>query len=294
MTDFEMYAILFGITAIVGLIIKIIYDICINNYTKLRNLFIKLNSYKDLEELNRKVNVVYSPAVLSYLMDQKIEPKKDITATLLKMYAEKVIDIKKTEDRYFFYRGKYNKILNSDEQYLYNCFIENNKLSIVQWAKLVKMEYLKYGFSKEKEDEKTKEKRYRKFSFILTIIMTIVSYILIHQWEMTTFAVCFSFSLLICFVGVELVYEFQRFYLNHNIFLSRKGKNEIKKWLKFEKFIDEYTLIEERNIEETVLFGKYIPYAMALNINKAYRNKMLDIIDINEFCKYMIHIDIEF
>ena len=58
--------------------------------------------------------------------------------------------------------------------------------------------------------------------------------------------------------------------------------------MKFKKFIEEYTLIEERSIEETLIFEKYIPYAMALNINKKYKSKYLKVIDIDELTKYII------
>ena len=66
--------------------------------------------------------------------------------------------------------------------------------------------------------------------------------------------------------------------------LNRKGKDELIKWIKFKKFIKEYSLIKDRKIEEVVLYEKYIPYAMALGINKEYNSS-----EIREFVNdYMI------
>lgn len=91
-----------------------------------RNILIKNETYKDLKELNREIDVKYSPAVLSYLMNQKLETQKDVVATLLNLVANKVIEIKKVNDDYVFLAGenenKYEE-LGEDEKYLFLHFI---------------------------------------------------------------------------------------------------------------------------------------------------------------------------
>lgn len=270
------------------IIMKKLYKVYSKSYIGIRNLSIKKNCFKDLQQLNREINVDYSPAVLSYLMNQEIEPKKDIIAAILNLYAKKIINIKKEGNQYIFLKGDKEKVLSSDEKYLYDCCLENKKISIESWKKSVKEEYLKYGFSKEKENQLKKEKRYKKIFIILTIIMTLLSYKIINKNELIYLFACFSVSLFLNFIMWVFALEFQRVFIDNNMYLTKKGKKEIKQWLNFKKFINEYTLIEERNIEDTIIFGKYIPYAMALNVNKDYKHKKLEIIDIEEFTKYLI------
>ena len=54
--------------------------------------------------------------------------------------------------------------------------------------------------------------------------------------------------------------------------LNEKEEKELIKWMKFENFIKEYTLLSERKLEDVILYEKYITYAMVLNINKEYKN----------------------
>lgn len=276
------------------IIIKKLYWIYSKSYIVIRNLFIKKNSIKDLKQLNREINVDYSPAVLSYLMNQEIEPKKDIIATLLNLYDKKTINIEKQGKQYVFLKGCKEENLNPDEKYIYDCCLENKKINIEYWIKIIKEEYFKYCFSKEKESQVKKEKKYKKIFTVLTIVMALLFYKIINQNELIYFLACLSVSIFVNFIMWIFSLEFQRVFIDNNIYLTKKGKEEIKKWLKFKKFINEYTLIEERTIEETIIFEKYIPYAMALNINKDYQNKKLNMIDIDEFSKYIISNEIVF
>lgn len=268
---------------IVAAFLMILYGIVFSShavfYKKINKIFIKSKMYKDLQQLNREINVQYSPAVLSYLMDNKIEIKKDITATLLNLYERKVIDIEKNENKYIFKKGKKTESLGKDEQYIYQCFTENNYLNVDRWIELIKEEYFKYGFHEERESLK---KKFDKIFYITSIIMaSIIRYGLKETSFEFLILGCVAFVLCGNFMIGHFIYELsvKKYCINKNMLLSNMGKKEIKKWLKFEKFINEYTAIEERTIEETILFGKYIPYAMALNINKEYKNKELEIID---------------
>ena len=46
--------------------------------------------------------------------------------------------------------------------------------------------------------------------------------------------------------------------------LTDKGKNAERKVIAFKKYINEYTLIKEKNIEYRQLLEQYIPYAVSL------------------------------
>ena len=88
------------------------------------------------------------------------------------------------------------------------------------------------------------------------------------------------------FIGTIVGYQFANFMKsseNTNVFLSSYGENELKKWMKFKKFIQEYTLLKERTIEEIAIYESYIPYAIALDVNVQYKNTKFDIFDEKEF-----------
>ena len=46
--------------------------------------------------------------------------------------------------------------------------------------------------------------------------------------------------------------------------------------------MENYTLLKNRNVEEIVIYERYIPYAIALGVNVTYRNTMFDIFDEEE------------
>ena len=53
--------------------------------------------------------------------------------------------------------------------------------------------------------------------------------------------------------------------------LSEKGKAEYKKILKFKYYLEEYTLIKNKDLNHMAVLDWYIPYAIAVNTNKGYR-----------------------
>ena len=65
------------------------------------------------------------------------------------------------------------------------------------------------------------------------------------------------------------------------LLLNSKGKEEFKKWMKFKKFMSEYTLIEDKNVEDVILYEKYIPYSVVLGINNNYEGTIFSVFDEN-------------
>jgi len=243
------------------------------NYFKLsRNILIKNETYKDLKELNREIDVKYSPAVLSYLMNQKLETQKDVVATLLNLVANKVIEIKKVNDDYVFLAGenenKYEE-LGEDEKYLFLHFIYKNEFNKRKWKKYVRDEDKKYEFS-EKMD---KETRSIKISIIVILMCILVIPINFGIRQVMDLGGVIWFVSVLIAIGIGAIWiDYQRFIdEEYDVFLNVKGEEEVKKWLRFKKFIEEYTLIEDRTIGEIQIYEKYIPYSMALNINKEYK-----------------------
>lgn len=302
-------------TTILILVFAAILIIAIKVSEKIGNLFIKIfiairnfrlhvkARYDDLSIMNRDIDADYSPAVLSYLYNLKVEPKKDILATILNLYNKKIMTIEKTENGYNFISTQDINLskLTPDEEYIYCSFIEDKEniklFSSKDWEKIVIEEYKKYDFSKVK-----KAKFNEKIFYIISIIISLITTFLIKNKLLSVLFgdnimnnVFISIGMPILFfiviTGIAMIVVGISYYAVLNIIellskLNNKGKDEIVKWIKFERFIKEYTLIKDRKIEEVVIYEKYIPYAMVLGINKEYNNS--EIRDfVNDYMKLM-------
>ena len=285
--------------------IAIIIIILIKFSEKIGNIFIKFfidirnfrlhvkATYNDIIIMNRDIDVDYSPAVLSYLYNLKLEPKKDILATILNLYNKKVMTIEKNGNGYNFIPLKNADLrkLTLDEKYIYCHFIENKEniglFSSKDWEKNVIEEFEKYHFSKEKKPT-FNNKIFYTISIVITLITTfLASDKLFGEDPFIDILLSILFFIIISPIIMILVGIVCSTVLNIIEIISKlnlKGKNELIKWIKFKKFIKEYSLIKDRKIEEIVLYEKYIPYAMALGINKEYNSS-----EIREFVNdYMI------
>ena len=267
-----LYLIAFGI---------IIY-VLISIFIQLRNsIILKKNDTKDIYV--RDVEVEYSPAVLSYLINQKIEKEKDLSATLLNLCAKNILKIDKNEDKSIKIIDMKNTEevdkLTADEHYAYNMFVDGvttNKINI--WRKKVEEEYKKFEFSKEHKNMFTNyimclyaaifigEFIYMIISGNTVItgklaenIIKIIPIVFFTAWES---AMVYSVrQVLSAILNKETPKEFKDKY-------SKKGAIEYMKWKKFEKFIEDFTLVEEKEYESVEVLGKYLSYSIALGINK--------------------------
>lgn len=333
-------------------------------YKKIRNKKIKKDAFKDFEELNREINVEYSPAILSYLMDQNIEPQKDIIATLLNLYAKKIIKIERINNKYIFISNKQDKeklsleekyvywhfvdnitleetieyspqvlkyisknksekdieilvdlckkniiqvikiknsivfepgnnkeyILTKDERYVYYYFVKIKNLKKITWLECVEYVYNKLGFRKINN-----KFFYKVRIFINLLIIVMINFCIslcLKEWFINLcpeieyrglmYFIALCLCVLPCVMMIRIYLSIQKVFKNGDVLLTTKGKQEIQKWLRFEKFIRDYTLIEERKPEDIELFRQYIPYAMALNINQEYDIKLLKDYELEE------------
>ena len=263
------------IVAVWGIVYTFIY---------IRNIYIiKKNKIKEI--YIRDVNVEYSPAVLSYLLNNKIELQKDLSATLLNLCTKGIIAIKKDED------GKINIIdlknktelskLQSDEKYAYEMLLEGIDASrIACWKKKVENEYSKYKFSL---------KHKRPLVFYLIILCAIIFTMVCIYMSVTGTSKITGKSAEIIAIGglspllgawiitsISNLKKLLRWILgksnkDKNYFkdtYTKKGAQEYSRWKKFEQFMLEFSLIDEKDYDSIVIWGKYLSYSIALGINK--------------------------
>jgi len=173
---------LYFFSIIIAQITSKIGDILGNFFIKIiisvRNFKLHVKTkYKDLNILNREIDVKYSPAVVSYIYNTKLEPKKDILATILNLYNKKIISIEKANGKYKIipdYDIDLN-ILAPDERYIFLYFCGNRanieNFSSERWKQLVIEECEKSQYCKIKSSSKEEsEDDLLKVAFPLSII----------------------------------------------------------------------------------------------------------------------------
>lgn len=254
----------------------------VNIFVNFKNQFSFLkNKVKDV--YIRDIDVKYSPAVVSYLMNNKIETKKDLSATLLDLCAKSVIKIGKDDSgkiqivdlKNYKEAGK----LPDDEKYAYDMFVSgvtNSKIN--KWKKKVVDEYIKYGFSKEHD----KPLGMYIFGVYVALFIGIFIYMIITGEYTITGKIAEILGILIIttFMGAwEMIVlsgfkELLDSLLNKNStnefreIYTNKGAREYTRWKRFESFIEDFSLINQRESESVVIWGKYLSYSIALGINK--------------------------
>ena len=293
-------------------IIAFVYSI-ITLITSIKNKEIKSsNKVKDI--YIRDIDVEYSPAVVSYLINGKIEQDKDLIAVLLNLCAEGVLKIKKDED------GKINIIdmhnsskvekLSKSDLIAYEMFVSKITTSkINKWKKAVYEEYKEQKFSKENKHNLAKIILMIYCACILIgifcilifgndgvliipkqygeIFTNIIVSIFFAAWEATIFS---SYKMIL-----NLWYDNEPRNDTFKEIYTKKGAREYDKWMKFKRFIKEFSNIDKADIESVVVLEKYLAYGVALNVNKEYKDVELEVIkekinfDINDIIDNIIN-----
>ena len=138
---FENGFMIFIILIIIGYMIIRIGNIIYNK--------IKVRLSKDEGIYVRDIEVEYSPAVLSYLQNQKIEKKKDLVACVLNLCAKGFMKIEKKEENHYELIPLKNQDidkLKKDEKYLYDKICKKEKINMSTWIRYIREEFESYHF----------------------------------------------------------------------------------------------------------------------------------------------------
>lgn len=234
----------------------------------------------------RDVEVEYSPAILSYLQNQKIEKKKDLVACILNLCAKGFLKIEKKEENRYELKALPNKddeTLKKDEKYLYNKIYKKEKINLNTWIRYVREEFESYHFTKE-----TKIRLSTIFLLLYIggmIILAIYSTVSgnqigqeISDMIFITFFVAFELAILEPLIRVILRYLRKGEYLDGTY--TGKGAKEMKRWDKYKKFLEEYTLLEDKPLESVLVLEKHLAYATVLNVNTSYTKSFIEQLEI--------------
>ena len=267
---------------IIPIIICLILGIIAFIYKKTRNRkYFKEDCYDEGGFLNREISTQIPPSIVGYLLSQKVKYKY-LIADIMDLYAIKVINIKKQKDstlKIEFTKNKNNKeITSKSQQYILDTLVDKDDerlFNYTEWKKLVIKEYKNNNWTKKIETAN---------AIIITIIVLACSIIggritLNNGLGLVGALGGFAISVLVICFYIAFI-EIQK---ENGIFLNKEGKKELKKWLKLKKFMENYTLLKDRNMEEIVIYERYIPYAIALDVNVTYKDTLFDIFEEEEF-----------
>ena len=270
----------------------ILFTIFIGNFIveilyKLITKYRDINSIRDVAELEREIDLKYSPAIVSLLYDNKIEPKKDIVATILNLYTKnQILFYKNTDGKYVIEPNKNVKKeeMLPEERYIYTWLLEGKNFNYKDWVNIIKTEYKKLDFKKILPLET------RNFILIETMLICLILEII----EMSIILIYFDDNFWIIALGILGILFLIGIVLATNNMLQNRffnsiGKKEIKKWTSFKRFMHKYTLIKDSDVESILIYEKYMPYSIALAVNKDYKEIWKDVIPKKDRFTIMLH-----
>ena len=254
--------------------------------TEIYNKF-KSRISKDEGIYIRDMEVEYSPAILSYLQNQKIEKEKDMMACILDLCAKRYLNIKKEKDDVYSIEIGTNtdiKKLPLDEKYLYDKIVKKEKINFSKWKNIILEEFNKYKFLKQ-----TKISLYIVFLMLYFVIMIVLA-IISNLNSNINLDSGVNFMVLIFFTAMELIFlepiirivskTLRKGEYTSGIY-TNVGAKEMKRWDKYKKFLQDYTLIKEKKIDSVIVLEKHIAYATVLDVNKDYTNAMINDLNVN-------------
>jgi len=273
--DFESIQVVLKMPQIWIMLIVMVYWAILRLYVKSRNKYYEIDANDDVDVLKRTIDFKCNPSVIGFLFDHRLG-LKDLSGDILNLYAKKIIDIRKDEyGKNKFYIGeKYHEnkdTLNDSDSYIIDYINDGaTQFDFDIWRAEVKAEYNKCKLSK-----KTAGKEQILIAIIL--LVAIVGFFIL-KFVFNDNMLYISLKLGGIILAITLMYsiiynDLTKKYLN----LTEQGKQTIKDGIKLKKFMEEYTLLKDRTVEETIIYESYIPYAIALGVNKRYKGTMFEI-----------------
>ena len=283
-------------------------------FTSILKLISKISNIKITEknELNRELPQNIEPAIIAYLMQDSISDTSDMSATLLDLVRRKYLIIEDNSSgvmqisdgimskkivinknksisdlkEYERYLIKWLSTENSDEINMGNLREKLKKSKSSQkdfdkFEELIKKEADKIDFyqndNKLSRFSKISEKWVKKLT-ILSIITAIfgglgsifIDTFLIDHEILILLSVIAIFIHMVCAIISIIMLDLRL----PTEYLNELGKENVKKWNGFIRFLKEYTIIDTRDTEEIYLWEEYLVYAVAFGIAKKSISQM--------------------
>lgn len=235
-------------------------------------------------EYIRDLNKEYPPAIMSLLYDLKNETYRDYTATILYLYTKKYINISKFNEDVAINAGinKNFDNLMKHERYARNCLINYLKFDESKFKDYIISDAVQKGLVEIKDNKNQKDIKLMDWRFFILFIIYICLLLMIKN---NIILKIIEIMLVIIISLLFLANLLKKFNNKAKYKLTSKGKKELKKIKAFKNFINDYTLIEEKDIEHVEILGEYIPYSLSLGMSP----QVEEYIKKNEIYRYLIY-----
>ena len=152
------------------------------------------------------------------------------------------------------------------------------------WMKYIKEEFENYHFTKK---DKIRIDLIFLYSYFIMMIVFLI-YLQVSG-ENQNYSGIFSTMFILLFVGIEIsllepaIRAIIR-YLRKGEYLdgtyTTKGAKEMKRWDKYKKFLEDYTLLKDKPLESVMVLEKHIAYATVLNVNTSYTKSCIEQLEV--------------
>lgn len=212
-----------------------------------------------------------SPAICSLIYDLKIDVYKDYTATVLYLCIKKYIDLIKDGNRY-----KLNVIKEKNSSNLGKC--EKYVLDIIKGTNRLDENIFKQKIIEEAQEKEliTNEKYSKKYKVVFIWIIVIILLIVTFKINKIVFGILFT--ILGAVIGALGEFNLENYIsiVDTQYKRTKDGKNIAIILSGLKRYIKDYTLIKDKEIDYIEILENYIPYALSLGES--------DIVE--EFIKY--------
>lgn len=240
---------------IIGLFILIFHTY--KKYDKEYKSDFKNNYYRDFP-------ATYGPATLGYLLRKKVN-NDDLSASILNLINNKVIDFKPTDDKdYLFTKLDANIALKeADERLLKFLFNDEPQIKLSDFKKKAKNDYSSFislysNWINRVTIDAEAENFYEVFNgikmigsmyAILGIILGFVYISIFHYFS----------SIIMIILGIIGLIYFITF-----IKRTKKGNDDYVKWNALKRFMTDFGNMDDKQLPEITLWEKYLVYAVSL------------------------------
>ena len=234
------------------------------------NIFLKIiNSGRTIinfdKEYIRDLPKHCSPAISSLIYDLKIDVYKDYTATVLYLCIKKYINLIKDGNFYKVKVGEEKNISNLGrcEKYVLDIITNKNKFDENQFKKEI--------IKEAQEKELITDKKHSKTLKIIVILIFVAALLIItFNISKILFTICISILGAILYAGYLILImnkgnQINLEVVNTEYIRTEDGKNIALLLKGLKRYINEYTLIKDKEIDYIHILENYIPYALVLD-----------------------------
>lgn len=228
----------------------------------------------------------YSPAVLSYLINETRLNDKELLPTLLNLVLKEYLRLEFFEEvKMIFYKtNKSSDDLPKHEKFLIDWLIDdlgecfsfdtlndiqkdNEKIKAFSqkyndWKALVNLESAQYNFFESKD----KSALCCLCIFAVSIIISIVGYKFTHLEGFFMFSVMGFFILVYNFIIIKK---------------TPKGQADYTKWMALKKILQDSNLMSEQNLKSITVWERFIVYGITLGVSKQLVENIPKILENN-------------